>query len=106
MALTRNLLAHAPTFVGNVAFTAALISALTASLAGCAGSGEGLDQNGNPASENNGPAPLTADFKSIQENILTPSCAQCHSGATAPRGLRLDAQNSYAMLVGVNSAEV
>ena len=30
----------------------------------------------------------------------------CHSGANAPQGLRLDAGNSYALLVNVASAEV
>jgi len=48
---------------------------------------------------------LQPKFSSIQANIFTPICEQCHSGATAPRGLRLDAANSYALLVGVASSE-
>ncbi len=37
--------------------------------------------------------------------MLTPICTACHVGASAPQGLRLDEANSYAMLVGVASAE-
>jgi mono/diheme cytochrome c family protein len=48
---------------------------------------------------------LEPTFSSIQANIFTPVCEQCHSGANAPRGLRLDALNSYALLVGVASSE-
>jgi hypothetical protein len=74
-------------------------------LAGCAGNGEGLDQNGQPATGAASSA-LTADFDSIQENVFTPICSVCHAGAGAPVGLRLDAANSYALLVGVASVEV
>jgi hypothetical protein len=67
-------------------------------LAAC-GSGDGFNLAG-------GGGPLEATFSSIQANVFTPMCEQCHSGASAPRGLRLDAANSYAMLVGVPSDEV
>jgi len=73
-------------------------------LAACtAGNGEGLDQNGQPI-----PIlpPVQSDFQEIQETVFTPICTQCHIGATAPQGLRLDAANSYAMLVNVASNEV
>jgi hypothetical protein len=65
-------------------------------LAGC-GSGDGFP----------GPivGPLSPKFSSIQANVFTPLCEQCHSGAGAPQGLRLDAANSYALLVGVSSSE-
>lgn len=43
---------------------------------------------------------------SIQENVFTPICTQCHTGASAPQGLRLDADVAYAMLVNIASAEV
>ena len=82
----------------------ALIAANAAVLSGCAGNGEGLDQNGRPA--DGGPAPLEATFESIQENVFTPICTQCHIGAQAPVGLRLDAESSYAMLVNTPSGEV
>lgn len=84
-----------------LSFIAFLVLLLTA----CgAGSGAGLDPNGQPAG--NAPTtPLAADFTSIQQNIFTPVCTVCHSGASAPLGLRLDATNSYAALVGVSSVQ-
>ena len=75
--------------------------------AGCAGSGQGLDANGQPLQPGSGGSgPLTADFDSIQAHVFTPICTVCHSGATAPHGLRLDAANSYNLLVGIPSEEV
>jgi hypothetical protein len=46
-------------------------------------------------------------FSEIQNAVFTPTCAVsgCHVGASAPQGLRLDATNSYALLVGVASNE-
>jgi methionine-rich copper-binding protein CopC len=79
---------------------ALLVSAV---IAGCAGSGNGLDANGNPGSGDLGP--LTADFQSIQDHIFTPICSGCHGGADPPKGLRLDAEHSYTLLVGMPSAE-
>ncbi|MGE5337462.1 MAG: hypothetical protein ACM3PU_06515 [Gemmatimonadota bacterium] len=82
--------------------------AAAALLAGCGpGSGDGLDSNGRPI-ESGGPAtsPLTPDFQSIQQHVFTPICTVCHAGAGAPQGLRLDAANSYGLLVGVPSTEV
>ena len=38
-------------------------------LAGCAGNGEGLDENGRP--DTGGPPLLTADFDSNQHNLFT-----------------------------------
>jgi hypothetical protein len=79
---------------------------LLAHLAGCAGNGEGLDANGRPLSpDGGGTGVVTPDLASIQANVFTPICAQCHVGANAPQGLRLDAANSYASLVGVPSSE-
>ena len=75
-------------------------------LSGCAGNGQGLDQNGQPAgSGGSSGGALTADFASIQENVFTPICTRCHIGASAPEGLQLDATHSYSLLVGVPSAE-
>ena len=75
-------------------------------LSGCAGNGVGLDANGNPiGSGSSAPEALTADFQSIQDNVFTPICTRCHSGANAPEGLQLDQDHSYALLVGVPSAE-
>jgi len=76
-------------------------------LAACAaGNGEGLDANGQPIGSEPPPdQTLTATFASIQANIFTPICTRCHSGPAAPEGLQLDAQHSYALLVGVPSTE-
>ncbi len=74
--------------------------------AGCAGNGEGLDQNGQPISAGGGSGgPISADFQSIQDHVFTPICSKCHIGASAPEGLQLDAAHSYNLLVGVPSAE-
>jgi hypothetical protein len=74
-------------------------------LVGCAGSGEGLDENGRPVEQDDG-SELSANFDSIQANVLTPLCTTCHSGAAAPLGLRLDEGASYALLVNAPSTEV
>jgi len=86
------------------ALRAAAVSLL---LGGCAGNGAGLDANGQPlVPGGQGGGPLTADFDSIQAHVFTPICTVCHAGADAPHGLRLDAANSYDLLVGVPSVEV
>lgn len=83
------------------------VSLALALLAACAGNGQGLDSTGQPPVPGSGPAqPLTAGFQSLQDNVLTPICTRCHSGAAAPEGLQLDAGHSYALLVGVPSTEV
>lgn len=80
---------------------------VAASFSGCGGgSGAGLDANGRPLGEGDDPnGPLTASFGSIQSHIFTPICSVCHAGASAPQGLRLDAANSYMLLVNVPSRE-
>jgi methionine-rich copper-binding protein CopC len=78
---------------------------VAACAAGCAGNGEGLDQNGQPITPGGGGGPITADFQSIQDNVFTPICSKCHIGASAPEGLQLDAAHSYNLLVGVPSVE-
>ncbi len=81
-----------------------LLVPLLASLAACsAGNGKGLDANGQPIPIN---PPAASQFQEIQDTVFTPICTQCHIGANAPHGLRLDAANSYALLVNVNSDEV
>jgi hypothetical protein len=98
------------------ALVAAAVCTAATLLNGCVGNGAGLDATGNPLSSSSSPsssspsasAPtaLTADFQSIQDNVFTPICTVCHSGADAPEGLQLDAAHSYALLVGVPSTEV
>jgi hypothetical protein len=73
-------------------------------IAACAGSGDGLDENGRPGAPDGGGA-LTPDLRSIQEHVFTPICSQCHVGAGAPAGLRLDEASSFGALVGVASSE-
>ena len=72
-------------------------------LAGCSGTGAGLDVNGRPLQSPD--APLTAEFGSIQRHVLTPICTECHAGASAPLGLRLDEASAYAALVNAPSVE-
>jgi hypothetical protein len=83
----------------------ALLAAVTLALAGCAGKGTGLDSSGRPTTGGGGGG-ITADFKSIQDNVFTPICTVCHAGGAAPQGLRLDSANSYNLLVNVPSNEV
>lgn len=93
-----------------------LVSAL---LTACnAGSGEGLDDNGQPISSApdvpappttpetpEEPAGLQANLESIQNEVLTPICTQCHAGGNAPLGLRMDdLETSAANLINVDSA--
>ena len=73
-------------------------------LSACSGNGKGLDENGRPI-QSTDTGELTADFDSIQQHVFTPICTACHTGATAPLGLRLDEGVSYAMLVNVPSVE-
>jgi hypothetical protein len=77
--------------------------------AGCgSGSGGGSGGSASPPSGpggGNGGSGLEATFASIQDNVFTPICTACHIGAAAPLGLRLDEDNSYALLVGVASVQ-
>jgi Bacterial Ig-like domain len=79
---------------------------LVGCVAGCAGNGDGLNQNGMPIMEGSpGTGPITADLQSIEDNVFTPICSKCHIGASAPEGLQLDAAHAYNALVGVPSVE-
>ena len=94
-----------PFTLAPISYTALALCSLL--IAACAGNGEGLDANGRPVgSGGSPPPPLSADFASLQANIFTPICSVCHVGGGAPEGLRLDAANSYNLLVGVPSTEV
>ena len=80
-------------------------------LAACgAGSGEGLDQNGQPLSGGGGGAPpsgLQPTLASIQDNVFTVTCAVpgCHGGVGAQQGLRLDPGFSAGNLINVRSPQ-
>lgn len=83
------------------------LALLLIALAGCsAGDGSGLDSNGRPLGEAQS-LPLAPTLASLQVNLFDRSCALsgCHSGGTAPLGLRLDRGFSYASLVGQSSVE-
>src|SRR5580658_399016 len=85
-------------------FCTTLLSAACA--VGCAGNGDGLNQNGLPIMTGNpGTGPITPDLQSIEDNVFTPICSKCHIGASAPEGLQLDAAHAYNALVGVPSVE-
>ena len=85
----------------------AAVSMAAALLGACGGgSGEGLDSNGRLLVPGAAGGILSANFSSIQEQVFTPVCTVCHAGGAAPAGLRLDAANSYGLLVGVASVEV
>lgn len=87
--------------------TVLLICLAALAAAGCGGSGEGLDANGRPLAEGgSGDGVLVPTLESIQQNVFTPACTACHAGAGASQGLRLDAENSAASLIGVPSNEV
>ena len=51
------------------------------------------------------PGAFAPTWQAIQDNVFSVRCIGCHVGATAPMGLKLDAANSYAMLVDVDSVE-
>jgi hypothetical protein len=75
-------------------------------LAGCAGNGQGLDENGNPVGNDGGlPVAFDPTFSNIQQNVFSAICIECHVGNTAPEGMRLDPQNAFSNLVGVPSVE-
>jgi hypothetical protein len=75
---------------------------MAALLAACGGGGDGY---GGDSRGGGGPPPLVATFESIQASVFTPICVECHAGASAPLGLRLDETNSYGLLVGISSVE-
>jgi hypothetical protein len=78
--------------------------AMAVLFAACSGGGGsyGGDDGGGAGAP---PPLLLATFESIQANVFTPICVECHAGASAPLGLRLDETNSYGLLVGISSVE-
>ena len=84
---------------------AAVTAILAVSACGGGGGGGGTTASDPPPSSypDEPPEPTLA---SIQENVFTPICTECHAGANAPQGLRLEAGMSYGMLVNVASSQV
>jgi len=81
-----------------------MLAAFLLGVLSCAGDGTGLDRFGNPLGTD--VPELGPTLSSIQANILTPICSQCHTGAAAPRGLPFDDGASWTALVGVQSTEI
>jgi hypothetical protein len=81
---------------------------VSAILSGCGGGGGGYNNNNTPPPAATTPPPATnmTLFQQVQTQVLTPNCTGCHVGANAPQGLRLDAANSFAMLVNVASTQM
>jgi hypothetical protein len=82
------------------------IAALVLVLGACgAGTGEGLDQNGQPLSAGGGSVALAPTLASIQANVFSVNCAipGCHGGGTVQFGLRLDPGFSAGNLINVPS---
>lgn len=71
---------------------------------GTADTGGGDEYGGNDDDEDD--AAIQPTLASIQANVFTPICTQCHAGSSAPQGLRLEEGMSYGMLVNVASSEV
>lgn len=92
----------------NLGIKRLVVPGLLMFLSACgAGSGEGLDQNGNP-SDNSESIALADNFNSIQANIFTPSCAVsgCHSGTAPQAGMSLESGKSFVSIVNQASTEV
>lgn len=92
-----------------------LLLAITGLTACGAGSGEGLNEQGLPTSSSNANSSASSSSASenavtlaqLQQNIFGAICTNCHTGANAPRGLRLDSEeNSYAFLVDRTADEI
>jgi hypothetical protein len=77
------------------------IASMLLALAGC-GSGGGGDGMNGPGTL----PPITGlqpTLASIQDNVFTPLCTGCHSGANAPQGLDLSAGQSASHLINVQA---
>lgn len=85
-----------------------LITSLLLAACGGGGGGDGGGGGGGPPPPPPPPPPPTieATLESIQENVFSAICTNCHAGAAAPQGLRLEDGMSHAMLVNVPSTEV
>lgn len=89
----------------------AAIASIFLLLSGCGGGSDGGGTGGGGAGYNDPPddddddddptdtTPPDPTLSSIQEKVFTPICTECHTGASAPQGLRLEEGMSYGMLV-------
>jgi len=85
-------------------------------LIGCgAGSGQGLDEHGNPIDDDpgggnggNGGASgnPNATLAWLQSNVFSGECTQCHTGAGAPLGVNWSSESDSCANVGRTSGEM
>jgi len=84
---------------------------------GCGpGSGQGLDENGNPIGQTGGGDPggggtgasgnPNATLSWLQANVFGGVCSQCHTGAGAPLGVDWSSEPSSCSNVGRSSGEI
>lgn len=70
-----------------------------------AGSGDGLNANGQPLDDEAPPAQNKNDLFLQVQAVFDARCTVCHSGASASQGLVLSAGQAFSQLVGVPSAQ-
>jgi len=87
--------------------TVLAILVMAGSLIGC--DVESFDDAANRIGTSPPPPPPAAGptFSEVQASVFTPTCATstCHAGGAPAGGLNLEAANSYAMLVGIQSGQ-
>jgi len=74
---------------------------------GCAGDGRNLDPSGNPIGSVpwTQPVAFAPTFTNVQQRVFDQYCLDCHRGASASVGLRLDAAHSYGSLIARKSSQ-
>ncbi len=103
------------TFYGPFARLLICLAALSL-LIGCGpGSGQGLDENGNPiggdpgggdGGDGGGSSNPNATLAWIQLNVFGGICSQCHTGAGAPLGVNWSSESDSCANVGRTSGEM
>lgn len=92
-----------------------LVTGLLAAACGGGGGGGGTGGDtggdtgggyGDGTDSDDGGTAVQPTLASIQANVFTPICTECHAGASAPEGLRLEEGMSHGMLVNVASSQV
>ncbi|MDX1455427.1 MAG: hypothetical protein R3217_08240 [Gammaproteobacteria bacterium] len=86
-----------------------LLACLTSgllTLTACGGGGGSSGSDNDTMTDTTSVTVPDPTLTSIQENVFTPICTQCHVGASAPEGLRLEDGMTYGMTVNVASSQV
>jgi hypothetical protein len=73
------------------------VALAVAVLAGCSGSGLGLDDNGQPLKKER--LELMPYFENIRSYTFETACRNCHYGPSAAKGMDLVSESAYAALV-------